>query len=585
MNFKGEIRNWHRKYDDYKEVTYKSELPFFVTEYFDEMDSRPDEFCEEQWACRDLVIDSFVNDDLWIDIERANHYFALDKYLGFNAMPWEKFALGLHLCVYWNDKIHPRWPDLFVMMGRGNGKDGAISLESLCLVSPYNTSCKQADVDICANSKEQSNRPVLDIYNALEGNRKKMMKFFKWTKEGILGVKNGGYIRGRADNSKNRDGMRSAEIVFNEYHQYENTKNINVFKSGLGKKEESRTSIFTTNGYVVDGPLDDMLQKCENILFKGGQSNGLLPLIYKLDDAKEVDDEKMWNKANPSLHYPPFNVSLYDELKKQYIDWKDNKSAFPDFMTKRMNIRESDMEFAITSWDNLLATNQDIPDVTGWECIVGIDYSKTTDWVGINCHFKHGDDRYDINHGWVCMQSPKLSKIKAPFREWASEGMLTLVDAPEISPELITEYIKKEIEPKYIIKEIVLDNYRYTLMRDYLERIGYSYNDKTIRLERPSDIMRTYPLIDRCFQNHFFHWGDSPVLRWSANNCKLIRAKKSVLAENGESDMGNYLIGKIEPDSRKTDCFMALVACMCYESDLTDMKILENREYIPVFTF
>ena len=126
---------------------------------------------------------------------------------------------------------------------------------------------------------------------------------------------------------------------------------------------------------------------------------------------------------------------------------------------------------------------------------------------------------------------------------------------------------------------------RYTIMRDYLDRAGFLYADKRIKFVRPSNIMKVYPLIDRCFANQWFHWDDNPVLRWSCNNTKLVRARKSTVTESGDNDIGNFLFGKIEPETRKTDPFMALVASMCFEEDLTDMKIIQEREFIPVFTF
>ena len=79
--------------------------------------------------------------------------------------------------------------------------------------------------------------------------------------------------------------------------------------------------------------------------------------------------------------------------------------------------------------------------------------------------------------------------------------------------------------------------------------------------------MKVYPVIDRCFANGYFHWGEQPHLRWATNNAKLIRAKRSKLTDS-DVDIGNFLIGKIEPKSRKTDSFMALVHSMVGEDKL-----------------
>lgn len=556
-----------------------TELPFFVRNYFAKMDKHPNRYCQPQWQWRYILEHIFKTETLIVHEERARKYFGLDKYLGFRAMEWEEFCLGCHLCVYKTDG-QPRWPTLFCMLGRGSGKDGCISLEALSLISPYNP-VREYDVDICANNEDQSLRPVKDLVAAMKNNKAKLSKWFKWKVESVEGLDRHSFVKGHTNNAKGKDGLRSGCVIFNEYHQYENTANINVFTTGLGKKPEPRRSIYTTNGNVVDGPLDDLLKDCQAILDGKREDRGLFPFICRLDSADEVDDPECWYKASPSLEYFPH---LMTEIKNEYAEWKENPARLPDFMTKRMNWRVSIEEAPVTSWDNIASTDKPLEVQDGWECICGIDFSKTTDWMAVNLHFKYGDKRYDINHAWICMQSPELHRIKAPYEEWARRGLVTLVYEPEISPEIATGYIQTMMQ-KYNIKLVACDYYRFTLLRSYLEKIGFSWDLKNIRLVRPSNIMRTYPIIDRCFANQWFYWGDQPCLRWATNNTKLVRAKKSKVAKDGENDIGNFIFGKIEPKSRKTDPFMALVHSMCYEYELSDMEILDNREYIPVFTF
>lgn len=550
-------------------------LPFFVKNYFDLMDKYPHRFCKDQWALRNnVIIPAFENDDIYVDEEQAKNYFKLSKYMDFERLyEWEEFVLGLHLCTFWKDSGLPRWPDLFCMIGRGAGKDGVISVESMALISPYNP-IREYDVDICANNEDQATRPVKDLVSAFERNASKLQRYFYWTQQTIKGKKRHSYIKGHTNNAKGKDGLRSGCVIFNEYHAYENYANVNVFTTGLGKKPHPRRSIYTTNGDVVDGPLDELIKDSEEILYNGAPDNGLLPFLNRLDDKNEVHDEEMWYKANPSLMYRP---SLMGEIRKEYREWKANPARLPAFMTKRMNIRESNNELAVTSWDNILATNQPLPDMRGWECTVGIDFSKTTDWAAVNVHFKRGEDRFDINHAWVCMMSDKISRLKCPYEDWAQKGHLTLVYEPEINPQLLTDYIFM-MNRKYRIKCVAADSFRFALLQDYLSIIGFSFENKNIMMVRPSDIMKTYPIIDRCFSNHSFHWGDAPHLRWATNNAKLVRAKKSALAANGDLDMGNYLIGKIEPETRKTDPFMALVASMCCEKQIRDMSMFKSSK-------
>ena len=151
-------------------------LPFFVENYFNLMDEYPGRFCKRQWALRKMIIRIFDNEDIYVDSEQAIKYFGLSKYLGYEKMfEWEEFVHGLHLCTYWRKTNLPRFPDALILMGRGNGKDGAISIEGMALISPYNT-VDEYDVDICANNETQAKRPVRDLVTAFERNRKKMLK-------------------------------------------------------------------------------------------------------------------------------------------------------------------------------------------------------------------------------------------------------------------------------------------------------------------------------------------------------------------------------------------------------------------------
>lgn len=555
-------------------------LPIFCQEYFDLMDKYPDEFCKEQWQLRNnLVIPAFKNDSLTVDLDQWEHYIGLGKYLNFGrGYEWERFVIGCCLCTYKADG-RPRWPDQLVFMGRGAGKDGLISWESLSLISPYNPIPKY-DVDICAYNEDQALRPVEDVYDCLEAEPLKMKKFFKWTKEIIRGLKNGGYIKGHTNNAKGKDGLRSGAVFLNEIHTYEGFENINVFTTGLGKKPHPRKGYFTTNGDVIGGPLDILLENSKAILEGSEPDDGFFPFICKLDCKDDVDTERFWNKANPSLRFKP---DLQDEIRKEYKEWKKNPLLLPAFMTKRMNIRQTAEETPAAKWEELTDTNKPLPDLTNWDCTVGIDFSKTTDWVGVNFHFKDGDKRYDINHAWVCLQSDNIWRLKCPYKEWAEAGQITLVNDLEISPDLIAEYIQA-MSYKYNIRMVCLDSFRYDLVKDALRPLGFSDKNKNIKLYRPSDVMRVIPIITRCFQYRFFTWGDTPHLRWAANNTKLVPAKKSKLALDGELDMGNFLYGKIEPQARKTDPFMALVASMVVEDCIRE-PIKTGRKRVKVKTY
>lgn len=523
-------------------------------------------------------------EDIYVDEELADHYLALAKYFPFEEVfPWQSFVITLHDATFWRESGMPRWPDLFCMLGRGAGKDGTIALESVALASPYN-GIQGYDVDVCANNEEQALRPVLDIVDAFDSadapRKKKLKRYFNWKKESVESLRTKAQIRGRTNNPKGKDGMRSGIVVFNEIHQYENYGNINVFTTGLGKHPHPRRSYFTTNGNVREGPLDDLLETAEAILFGGEPDNGLLPFVCRLDSKEEVDDPRNWEKANPSLPYLP---ALRQETEKEYREWKQNPARLPAFMEKRMNLPDGASELKVTDYANIKATNRELPDLTGWTCVVGIDFSKITDWVSVDFHFKQGDQRFDLSHSWMCLASKDIPRLKCPWKEWAEADRLTLVDDVEIHPEIVTEYIY-EMRTRYMIRAIAIDDFRFALLARALNEIGFDPKEKkNLKLVRPSDVMRVAPVIDSCFANQYFNWGDAPELRWATNNTKLIRYGRKI-GSSGDADVGNYVYGKIEAKSRKTDPFMALVAAMTIEDKIIERRTSKRRK-LDVVTY
>jgi len=371
----------------------------------------------------DLVEKSFDEENLFVDETQLKKYLSLQKYFPFDLYEWEVFCFTLHNCTYSKPGIL-RWPDLFILVGRGAGKNGYLSFEDFCLISEYNT-VKDYNISICANSEKQAKTSFDDVYNVMEDNAQKLKTHFSWTKELIKNRKTGSELIFRTSNFKTKDGGREGKIDFDEVHSYENYKIINVFKTGLGKKKNPRTTIITTNGDVRDGPLDTMLAGALDILKGAEADNGTLPFICRLDDEKEVDIPSMWDKANPTLHY---NEELRIQIQKEYIAYKKDPINNSAFMTKRMNIPKGDVDMEVTPWENILATNKEIPNLEGCTCVAGIDYAKTTDFVCAGLLFLFKGVYYWLSKTWVCKKSSDLPRIKVPLLEWEAAELLEFVD-------------------------------------------------------------------------------------------------------------------------------------------------------------
>jgi phage terminase large subunit-like protein len=534
----------------------------YLDDYIKQVKSGQYRVCKEQIQLVNFIEKVFENEQVYVDSEQVEKYFALQKYFPYELFAWEKFCFILHNCTYSAPGVL-RFPDLVCVVGRGAGKNGYLAFEDFALLTPVN-GIRNYDIDICATSEEQASTTFNDIYEILENNSTKMQRHFKWNKTEITNIKTNSTIRYRTSNSKTKDGGRPGKVDFDEKHAYENYKLIDVFTTGLGKKAMPRRTTITTMGDVRDGPLDNELAAGLEVLNGDAPDNGTLYFICRLDNEKEVYEQENWYKANPSLQYFP---NLLREIQKEFEDWKRDKVNNSSFMTKRMNIPKGTEMHPVTAWENIKATNRPLPDLEGRTCVFGLDYTKTTDFLGAGLLFMIDNEIIWKPMSWYCSQSADLSRIKFPYDK---QPDLQRVDGAEIPPQIVAEWLKEQ-KKHYNIIAGALDNYRYTLLKSPLLECGFECDRKglnNLKLVRPSDKMLVAPLIASDFANHKIVWGDSALMRWYTNNTSATEDKN-----------GNISYGKIEPKSRKTDGFMAFVAAY------TQLDLLKQSQPISTDNF
>lgn len=536
----------------------------YVDEYIDELRSGRTPASREMLLACDYVERKLSAPDVYVDVGKTERAIELiERYFSMTLFPWERFVLALVHCFH-RDTDTVVFSKFLIVMGRGNGKNGFIS-GLVWYLSSKAHGIEGYNIDIVANSEDQAKTSFEDVYRMLERTKRKSQKFFRWTLEKITNTDTGSYIKYNTSNARTKDGKRPGCLVFDEIHEYENYERIKVLKSGFGKVEHAREFYITTNGYVREGVIDEEMRIAHDILNGVIEDSRELPLIWKLDDESEMDDPACWVKANPSL---PFRPILRQEMEENYRESKVSQEARIDLLTKRFNLPRTNPELTVSDYENIAATNKPLDIRPGSPCTVGLDYAEFSDWAAINFHFRDGQRRLDLNHAWICRDSPTLGRVKAPWQKWVDQGLCTFVEDVSISPELLADYIAT-MGRQYVIRMLAMDNFRWSAMSDALRKIGFDANDKKrVKLVRPSDIMRTDPTIQLCFTRGLFVWGDNPCLRWATNNTKRVRSSQRV-----GCDTGNFIYAKIEGKSRKTDPFMALVASMTCEEVLGSGRV------------
>lgn len=551
-----------------------------IEDYYKYIQEHPDEIDEEiKLLFKNVIIPTLQSGDVFFDSKQLEQCI---RYCEKWYYPLDVYQKAIYACVFMYDKDNHdivKFPDIFIMMARGNGKDGMIMPLANYLQTHY-YGVKNYHIDIVATSEEAAINSFNVVYNMLENNKKVMLKYFYWNKTEIKNRKTGSVLRYNTSNANTKYGKQAGMIIFNELHTYVDYKQLNTFSSTLGKIKHARSITITTDGVIRDGPLDEKKDLSKKVL--NGETNylGLLPFIYKADSEDDVhvpmkkfletNDKNdinfsRWCKSNPSLKFMP---TLRNQLIQDYLKMMTQPSYKQEYFPQRMNLPRTNEEIAITSWENILKACYDdielkIPrktvDVFGRTAVVGIDFASFQDFTSAGFLFKvHGEFIWR-QKTWICAKSKFFNEIKFPFDLKGEQGFndFEIVNEDFIDERIVVNWICEQMQ-NYNVVKIIMDTHRFLLLKKTFEEYGIlaetrDNKDGMVRMIRFSNSIYNIiaPKIEKEFTEGNINLGDSAIMRWAIGNTAMKQSKD-----------GNITYEKIEPKLRKNDPFMAFVHAM-----------------------
>lgn len=493
-----------------------------------------------------------TRDDIFFDDEMIDNCIRFTEKWYFPTEPFQRFIIAFIFLFYKTDRSVV-FDQFFIFMARGGGKNGLISAVCHFLISALH-GIQKYNISIVANSELQAKTSFKEIYETI-GDHEILKKLFYRTKLLIASRETGSELQFHTSNAATKDGLRDGAVVYDEVHQYENFDVVNVFSSGLGKVPNSREFFIGTDGYVREGFLDKLKERSKAILEGEELSDSLFPFICKIDHADEADDPDNWEKANPMFSKPrsPYANDLLKKVVSQFYQLITNPSSRAEFMTKRMNLPSVDAAQSVAEWEDILATNREIPDLRHRTCIGGLDFASIKDFAAVGLLFKIGDEYVWKTHSFVRRDFLRDTKLKVPIYEWGDDGLLTIVDGPVIEIKYIVEWFC-EMRELYGLETIVADTFRLDLVKSALEAEGFVL--EFIRNPRAIH-SRLAPKVETLFSTKKIIFGDNPLMRWYVNNV-FVSIKKD----------GNKEYLKKDEYRRKTDGFQAFIHALFKADDL-----------------
>ncbi|MBO1005617.1 terminase large subunit domain-containing protein [Pseudogracilibacillus auburnensis] len=521
-------------------------------------------------------------DDLYyFDDEQIENYIEFSETWYFELDEWETFIAPFIFLFYKKDDEQV-FDEFVINMGRGGGKNGFISTLANYFISELH-GIDYYDVSIVANSEKQAKTSFQECFRTIKKKGNEVLEEeFEAYKSSITSYSTQSVFEYKTSNASSQDGGREGAVIYDEYHEMENSDIVDVFSGGLGKVDHPRQFFIGTKGFIRDGFFDIKYRECEEILNGIEEFSGIFPYICELDDIKEMDDPSNWPKANPALQEPlnKRGRRLFNEVMKRYKRLARNPSGYNAFVTKRMNFLVDNLEHSVASWEEIKATDRPFFELKS-KPIGSLDFGSVRDFTACGLLFKKGDEFAfktfsfaiknfcDVHYGYSNSANDFGTEKKAPIKEWEKQGLMKVVDEPSLNPMHVVNWFI-EMREKYGVEKIIADNYKLDILRPLLENEGFEVE----AIRRPTSIHPLLaPRVEDGFANNKFIFEDNPLMRWYTNNVYVKETK----------DGKQFL--KKEEVKRKTDGFQAFIHALYRANDLEDDSVEDVLDFLDSFEF
>ncbi len=383
--------------------------------------------------------------------------------------PWQHFVVGSMFG--WINKSTGvrRYRESLIFVARKNGKT---ELESgLADYMAGFDGENGPNVYFLANSQKQASL----LY---EGSRTMIQKSpwlsdrFVPNRSEIRYPKTGGKILAMSAEKNNKDGENVHFAVFDEIHEYQDYSLINVMRNSRGTRKQPLIVYITTAGYVLDGPLVDMVDQGHDTLdnYEDDINNRTFYYLASLDDKEEVNDPKMWVKANP-------NIGLM-QLADMITDFQNERrvpAQFADWLTKRFNIFSEVDELSYITPEILQKNTRhlDLEELRGRECVGGYDLSDTEDFTSACLEFPLDDGGvFILEHSWIPHARYERDKNPERIRKWERDGEVTIIPGDYVDYSYVLDWFNEQAQ-KYDITIIRYDPAKAIRLNKELEEAGF----------------------------------------------------------------------------------------------------------------
>lgn len=341
-----------------------------------------------------------------------------------------------------------------------------------------------------------------------------------------------------SDRTRNKEGRNIDFSVIDEVHEMKENTIIKSIEQSQSLKDNPKLIIITTEGFVNDGALDEILRQCRRVIRgedDGASAERLLPWLYTQDSEQEIwADERSWQKSNPSLGI----IKKYTYLREQ-IDAARKSTADRAFvLSKDFNIKQN----AAAAWlhieDYAYNAEYDLEDFRGSLILGGVDMSETTDMTSAKALvMRAGDKRkYIIQHYWIPeskLTSADDREAGAKYKEWAKAGTLTICEGNDIDLSQVADWYYM-LYKQYGLR-LFKCGYDVKFSKDFLKRMDEYGFECELVYQSKQVLSNAMKLVEADFKAQLINYNNNDIDKWclgnaavevdNAGNCQAVKIK------------------------------------------------------------
>lgn len=350
------------------------------------------------------------------------------------------------------------------------------------------------------------------------------------TQRYVLNKTNNTKIWKLSSTTRNKEGRNIDFAIIDEVHEMKDNVIVKSIEQSQSLKENPKLFEITTEGFVIEGYLDEELKKARAII--NGEDDSIsgqrfLPWLYTQDSEQEVfTNERSWQKSNPAIDI----VKKRDYLREQVDLAKRSKADRIFVLSKDFNFKQNGVENWLNIEDYSYSATFDIEDLRGGFCLGHVDLAETTDLCCAkalvmlpNNPVKYIITQYFIPQSKLDPENDDHS-AGAKYKEWAQAGLITICEGNDIDLTVVADWFYK-LQKEYGIK-LYKCGYDQRFAKDWLNQMelyGWTkqYGDVEMILQNAQTLNNAILLVEADLKARYINYNENPVDRWCFNNSCL----------------------------------------------------------------